>query len=198
MRNRTTRVVVAAALALATAGCGSADPTTSEDSPDIASEEIAALERELDQTKALLAEATTERDSAAAHARAIAAVEANETAYIEAWQAQDLDALMETFTDDILFVDETFGDRINGKDSVKRMYSHVIRFGDPDGRDVFDRFVSHDGTLAASTWEWIGTNGFGKRMDLPTALIHEYHDGKIIKETVYYASPNAYSQLMGS
>jgi steroid delta-isomerase-like uncharacterized protein len=131
-------------------------------------------------------------------AEIIAAVEANETAYIEAWQAQDLDALMDVYTDDVVFVDETFGDYIEGKDRVRSMYSYIIKFADPDGKDVFVRFVSPDGKWAASTGEWVGTNFNGNRFDLPTALIHEYRDGKIVRETVYYASPDARAQLSGS
>jgi hypothetical protein len=57
--------------------------------------------------------------------------------------------------------------------------------------------VADDATFAASTWEWIGTNLYGDPFNLSLALIDEYRDGKIAKETIYYASPNAYSQLMG-
>lgn len=127
-----------------------------------------------------------------------AAVEANETAYIEAFQQKDLDALMDTMTEDVLFVDETFGDYIEGNGAVKNMYSYVIEFGDPAASGVLDRFVSPDATFAASTWDWMGTNAFGQPFDLPIVLIHEYRDGKIVKETTSYASPDAYGQLMGS
>lgn len=130
-------------------------------------------------------------------AASIAAVEANETAYIEAWLAKDLDALMDTFAEDAIWVDETFGDYIEGRSGVTAMYSIVIEFTDPDGSGVLDRFVSDDGTFAASTWEWTGVNAFGKPFDLPIALIDEYRDGKIVKQTAYYASPDAHSQLMG-
>lgn len=131
-------------------------------------------------------------------AEAVSATEANETAYIEAWQAADLDALMNTMTEDVLWVDETFYDYIEGKDAVRSMYSGVITLGDADGKDVIDRFVSSDGTRAASLWEWVGTNFSGQRFNLPIVLIHEYRDGKIVKETAYYASPNASEQLLGS
>ena len=127
----------------------------------------------------------------------VAAVEANETTYIEAWIAADLDALMDTYTEDAIFVDETYGDYIEGQDRVRNMYSNVLHFTDPDVTEVLDRFVSEDGTRAASRWEWGGTNGFGKAFDLPIVLIHEYRDGKIAKEIVYYASPDAYGQLLG-
>lgn len=198
MRNR---IVPLLASLLLIAGCGSSDPITSG--------EYTELEQELAQTETLLAEVTAKLDAqtsqAAATARKadelaeiIAAVEANETAYIAAWQAQDLAALMDTYTEDAVFVDETFGDYLEGKARVKEMYKYVITFADPDGKDVYDRFVSEDGTWAASTWEWVGTNFNGMRFDLPTALIHEYRDGKIARETIYYASPDARGQLLGS
>jgi steroid delta-isomerase-like uncharacterized protein len=130
-------------------------------------------------------------------AAAIAAVEANEAANYEAWMAQDLDALMEVYADDVLFVDETFGDYMEGKAVVRSMLVNMFSVTDPDGIELLDRFVSEDGTRAASQWEWGGTNFAGKEFDLPYVLIHEYRDGKIVKETIYYASPNAYEQLLG-
>ena len=127
-----------------------------------------------------------------------ASVKANEEAYVEAFFAQDLDAFMDTFTDDAVFIDETYGDQLDGKAAVRNMYANVIKFADPDQSELIDGIVADDATFAASTWEWVGTNAFGNPFHLPTALIHEYRDGKIAKETVYYASPDAYGQLMGS
>ena len=127
----------------------------------------------------------------------VAAVKANETAHIEAWVAKDIDALMDTYTEDAIFVDETYGDYVEGKVAIASMLGMVIKFTDPDLTGVLDRFVSEDGTRAASTWEWGGTNAFGNTFDLPFVLIDEYEDDKIAKQTIYYASPDAYDQLMG-
>jgi steroid delta-isomerase-like uncharacterized protein len=132
-----------------------------------------------------------------ANAEAIAAVEANEAAYLEAFLAKDLDAFMDTFTDDAVFIDETFGDHLEGRAAVRGMYTHMIKLADPDLSEELDLYVTGDGTTATSTWEWIGTNAYGDPFHLPLALIHEYRDGKIARETVYYASRNAYNQLMG-
>lgn len=131
-------------------------------------------------------------------AEAIAVVEVNEATYIEAFLAQDLDAYMDTFTDDAVFVDEPFGHYLDGRSAVRAIYASVIRLADPDPSEIVDLFVPDDGAFAASTWEWIGTNFHGKPFDLPLALIHEYRDGKIERQTIYYASPDAYSQLLGS
>ncbi len=131
-------------------------------------------------------------------AAAIAVVVANETASHEAWMAQDLDALMDTYADEILYVDETFGDHMEGKSVVRGMLSNIFSVTDPDEIELLDRFVSEDGTRAISQWQWGGTNFYGRVFDLPYVLIHEYRDGKIVKETLYYASPNAREQLLGS
>jgi ketosteroid isomerase-like protein len=174
--------LLAIGLLIMAVGCAS-DPT--------ATSEYGELEQELAQAKAQLAEV-------AANEAAIAAVEANETAYIDAFYAQDLDAFMDTFTDDAVFIDETFGDYFEGKAAIKSMYRNVITFADPEQSEVVDLFVAEDGTFAGQAAEWIGTNFYGNPFDLPTAVIHEYRDGKIVKETIYYASPDAYGQLMGS
>jgi steroid delta-isomerase-like uncharacterized protein len=137
-------------------------------------------------------------DTKGSPAEILEAVIANEEANSEAFIAKDLDALMDTYTEDVIFVDNTFGDYVEGKDAYTRMNSNVVKFTDPDGTRVVDLVVSEDGTRAASTWEWSGTNFYGKSFDLPFAMINEYRDGKIAKQTIYYASPNAYSQLMGS
>jgi len=56
---------------------------------------------------------------------------------------------------------------------------------------VLDRFVSDDRMYASSTWEWTGTNACGKPFDLPAALIDEYRNGKIAKQTASYSSPDS-------
>jgi hypothetical protein len=189
-------IVLLVAAAMFTVGCSSSDPTTSD--------EYAALEQELAQTtqdlaeaEALLAETAAEHDEAVALSETIAEVEANETANIEAFLSKDLDALMDTFTDDVVFVDETYGDYVEGKDAYTKMNAIVMEFTDPEETEVLDHFISEDGARAASTWEWVGINYWGNPFSLPHSIINEYRDGKIARQTIYYASPDAYSQLMG-
>jgi hypothetical protein len=43
---------------------------------------------------------------------------------------------------------------------------------------------------------WLGTSAFGRAFDLPIVVLHEYRDGKIAKESMYYAAKDAYEQLM--
>ena len=180
------------------AGCSLSDSTSSEEYQAL-EQELTEAEQQLADTEQQLGDVTAERDALAEEgaAEAIAVVEANETATIEAFLAKDLDALADTWTEDYIFVDETFGDYVEGKAANRAMNASVIKYADPDKTRVLDRFVSEDGTFAVSTWEWIGTNDFGKPFDLPYAIVAEYRDGKIAKHTIYYASPDAYGQLMG-
>jgi len=130
-------------------------------------------------------------DSADGDAEAIAAVEANEEAYFDAFSAKDVDGVMDTFADDVVFVDQTFGDYLEGKEVVKAMYATALEMTDPELTEVTDHFV------AAMEYVWIGTSIYGKPFEIPLVLIHEYRDGKIVREAMYYASPNVYSQLGG-
>ena len=89
------------------------------------------------------------------------------------------------------------GDYVEGKAANRALNANVIKWADPGKTRVLDRFVSEDGTFAVSTWEWIGTNYLGNPFDLPFAMVAEYRDDKISKQTIYYASPDARSQLLG-
>lgn len=192
MRKRV--VSIAIALVLVMGGCSSIDPTTSDEYAAL-EQELAQANQNLAEAEVLLANAAAEHEAAVAMRETIAEVEANETAKIEAWMAKDIDAMTNTFTDDVVFVDETFRDHVVGMDEWRRINGTVIKFADPDATKVLDRFVSEDGTRAVAVWEWIGTNFYGKPFDLPFVLIHEYRDGKVAKQSIYYASPDAYSQL---
>ena len=182
-------------------GCTSSDPT--------ASDEYAAIEQDLIETQALLAavesdlaETTAERDALAAQVAAveagIAQVEANEKAHFEAIMAEDLEAMMATYTDDAVFVDETFGDWVEGTEALTRFNDVVLTMTDPDATEILDSYVSADGSRATSVWSWIGTSYFGNPFDLPMVLVHEYRDGLIAKQTIYYAASDAYRQLASS
>jgi hypothetical protein len=48
-----------------------------------------------------------------------------ESARLEAFFAQDLDGFMDAYTDDAIFVDETFGDYLEGKAAIKSMYRNL-------------------------------------------------------------------------
>ena len=186
------------AVAFVVVGCTSSDPT--------ASDEYAAIEQDLIEAQALIADVesdlaaiTAERDALAAQIAAsapgIAQVEANEKAHFDAIMSKDLEAMMATYTDDAVFVDETFGDWIEGTEALTRFNDVVLTMTDPEATEIIESYVSADGTRATSVWSWIGTSYFGNPFDLPMVLVHEYRDGLIAKQTIYYAARDAYRQL---
>jgi steroid delta-isomerase-like uncharacterized protein len=126
------------------------------------------------------------------------ATAANEAAYLDAFLAQDLDAIMATFTDDAVFEDQTFGDHLEGTPAVRGMERAVFRLTDPEATELLDHFVSSDGSRAVMVWRWAGTSAMGREFDLPTLLVHEYRDGRIAKESIYYAARDTYAQLTES
>ena len=126
---------------------------------------------------------------------AVAATQANEAAYSEAFFAEDIDAVMATFTDDVIFEDELFGDYLVGADAVRGMYEAVFYITDPGTNEVVDQFISADGSRAVQILRWRGISGSGRPFDIPTLAIHEYRDGKIAKEVVYYADRDAFAKL---
>ena len=145
-----------------------------------------------------LSAAVMAQDAESATADLVAATEANETANLDAFFAQDLDAIMATYAEDAIFDDQTFGDYLEGNAAVRGMYGPVLRMTDADATELLDRFVSADGSRAVLVERWIGTNYLGAPFDLPIVLIHEYRDGKIAKESIYYAAWDTHDQLTRS
>ncbi len=140
----------------------------------------------------------TAQDDEPAPADVVAVTEANETANLDAFFAQDLDAVMATYAEDAIFEDQTFGDYLEGNGAVRGMYGAVLRMTDADATELLDRFVSADGSRAVLVERWIGTNYRGAPFDLPIVLVHEYRDGKISKESIYYAAWDTHDQLTRS
>lgn len=126
---------------------------------------------------------------------AVAATRANEAAFNEAFWAEDIDAVMATFTDDVVFEDELFGDYLEGAEAVRGMYEAVFYITDPGTNELVDQFISADGSRAVQILRWRGTSGSGKPFDIPTLALHEYRDGKIAKEVMFYAARDAFAQL---
>ena len=142
--------------------------------------------------------AVTAQDDEPAAADPVAAAEANEAADFAAFLAKDLDAIMATYAEDAIFEDQTFGDYLEGNAAVRGMYGAVLRMTDADATELLDRFVSADGSRAVLVERWIGTNYWGAPFDLPIVLVHEYRDGKIAKESIYYAAWDTHDQLTRS
>ena len=145
-----------------------------------------------------LSAAVMAQDEEPVPADLVAAAKANETANLDAFFAKDLDAIMATYAEDAIFEDQTFGDYLEGAGAVRGMYGAVLRMTDADATELLDRLVSADGSRAVLVERWIGTNYRGAPFDLPIVLIHEYRDGKIAKESIYYAAWDTHDQLTRS
>ena len=141
-----------------------------------------------------LSAAVMAQDDEPVPADQVAATEANETAYLDAFFAGDLDAIMATFAEDVIFEDQTFGTYLPGNAALRGAMANILRMTDRDATEVLDRFVSADGSRAVIMKRWVGTNNLGAPFDLPIVLINEYRDGKIAKESLYYAARDAYEQ----
>lgn len=138
------------------------------------------------------------QDDEPAAADPVVAAEANEAANLDAFFAQDLDAIMATYAEDAIFEDQTFGDYLEGNAAVRGMYGAVLRQTDAEATELLDHFVAADGSRAVVVERWIGTNFLGAPFDLPIVLVHEYRDGKITKESIYYAAWDTHDQLTRS
>ena len=137
------------------------------------------------------------QDDEPAPADPVAVTEANEAANFAAFLAKDPDAIMATFTEDPIFEDRTFGDYLEGATAVRTTELSAASMTDADASETLDHFVSADGSRAVRVFRWVGTNFRGAPFDLPLVSIHEYRDGKIVRQAMYYASPNVYTELTG-
>ena len=138
------------------------------------------------------------QDDEPAAADPVAATEANEAANFAAFLAKDPDAIMATFTEDPIFEDQTFGDYLEGAAAVRGMQEAASKQTDAEATELLDHFVAADGSRAVLVERWVGTNYRGAPFDLPIVLVHEYRDGKIAKESIYYAAWDTYDQLTRS
>ena len=125
----------------------------------------------------------------------MATTEANEAAYTEAFWAEDIDAVMATFTDDVVFEDQLFGDHLEGARAVRGMDEAVSQIADPRSNEVIDQSIAADGSRAVQILRWRGVSGSGRPFDIPTLAVHEYRDGRIAREVMYYTARDTYDQL---
>ncbi len=130
MRKRIVPFAVALLL-LVVAGCASSDPTTSD--------EYAALEQELVQSEAQLAEVVAERDVLAAEAEAAAAV------------LQEADAA--GVPDDVAALTDAWGDAINaGEGAVAELYTMGGHHRYEDQRLASDELAAHLEASGKGVW----------------------------------------------
>lgn len=108
--------------------------------------------------------------------------------FLAAFNAHDLDAIMQFFADDCeLYMprgSEPFGARYTGKDAVRA--GLATRFaGIPDVHYGDDRHWLA-GDLGVSTWLLTGTTKTGEQIRVRGLDLLEFRDGKVIKKDSYW------------
>lgn len=135
--------------------------------------------------------------SAAGADEAAAAQEAAATqeAYTQAFLAQDIDALMATYTDDVEFINRAMFTHWTGSEQVQSGTEGVFSMTDPNATEVLESFVSDDGSQGVIHWHWIGENGLDNPIDLMHVQLLEYTDGLISMLTSYWETMDVEEQL---
>ena len=108
--------------------------------------------------------------------------------FLAAFNAHDLDAIMQFFADDCeLYMprgSEPFGARYTGKDAVRA--GLATRFaGIPDVHYGDDQHWLA-GDLGVSTWLLTGTTKTGEQIRVRGLDLLEFRDGKVIKKDSYW------------
>ncbi len=130
-------------------------------------------------------------DEAAAAEKAAATQEA----YTQAFLAQNIDAVMATYTDDVEFINRSMSTHWTGSERVQSGTKGIFSMTDPDSTEVLESFVSDDGSQGVIHWHWVGENGLDKPIDLMHVQLLEYTDGLISMLTSYWETMDVEEQL---
>lgn len=133
---------------------------------------------------------------AADETAAVEEATATQEAYTQAFLAQDIDALMATYTDDVEFTNRSMMTRWIGDEQVQTGTETIFDITDPSATEVLESFVSVDGSQGAILWHWVGENGLGNPIDLMHFQLLEYTDGLISMLTSYWETMDVEEQLM--
>lgn len=111
-------------------------------------------------------------------------------ALTDAFNAHDLDALMDMFAEDCVLEmprgPEPWGARAEGKAAVRTLLA--TRFeGIPDVHYGDARhFVADDGCTGMSKWTLTGTNTSGRRVEVRGCDFYTFRDGKVTRKDSYW------------
>ena len=124
--------------------------------------------------------------------------------HFAAENAHDVEATLETYTDDIVWDDVTHPDApFHGKDEVGRVYSSIInaipdvelrsvkRFSGGEGRFVVDESI----LTGHVEGEWSGMSGDGAPVEVRILHIFEVRDGLISYENAWFDASNVQRQI---
>ena len=119
-----------------------------------------------------------ERDSAAELERVI-------ERYNDAWNAHDVDAIVEFHAPEMVFENHTAGERVEG-DAVR---GHIARIFEnwPDLRFRGRRMYARDG-LVVNEWTATATDGEGRRLEWDGIDVFPFREGLILRKDVYSSS----------
>ena len=109
------------------------------------------------------------------------------TAFADAWNRHDVDALMSMMTDDGVFESSggntVNGERYEGKQAVRAAYASIF-VTYPDARWNNARHVVA-GNRGFSEWTFTGTMKDGKRVEVTGCDLFTFRDGKIALKNSY-------------
>jgi ketosteroid isomerase-like protein len=107
--------------------------------------------------------------------------------YNEAWNAQDVEAIVALHAPGMVFANHTAGETVEG-DAVRE---HIARiFGNwPDLTFRGRRLYTRDG-LVVSEWTATATASDGRRLEWDGVDIFPFRDGLILRKDVYSSSHN--------
>ncbi len=125
--------------------------------------------------------------------------------HFAAENAHDVQATLDTYTDDIVWDDVTHPDApFYGKESVANVYSSIIdaipdivlttvkRFSGNDGKYVVDESI----LTGHVHGEWAGMNGGGAPVEVRILHIFELREGLISYENAWFDAANVQRQIL--
>jgi taurine dehydrogenase small subunit len=114
-----------------------------------------------------------------------AALEATIERYNAAWNAHDVDAIVELHAPGMVFANHTAGEQVEGDD----VRGHIARIFEnwPDLAFRGRRLYARDG-LVVSEWTATATASDGRRLEWDGVDIFPFREGKILRKDVYSSS----------
>jgi hypothetical protein len=106
------------------------------------------------------------------------------TTYASAYQAKEVDSYLSLFSKDADYFD--YGVQVHKK--IRQLKEELrLSFQREEFRLVINSFfISSDGRFAALMGTYTDTERSGRRISVPIVSILEFHNGEIIKESLYY------------
>jgi len=109
-------------------------------------------------------------------------------AKVEAWNSGDIEAIQALYTDNIVFIDTTFGDHLVGIDAVMAMAREFVSGFPLLRRKATNHFISREGSLAVyDYWGFqLGPTEFTPDDPMLLTFLLETHDDLISYWTLFY------------